>query len=275
MPGSNGDAGKVPLRAVWTPTIAGIDDATATDRPTRVPKAADLVAQLLRRSIVLGEAPVGEPLASEADLMERFGVSRPTLRAALHILETESLVEVRRGSRGGTWVRSPSIDVTARRAGAYLQYYRVTVDDVHRARVLIEPPAVAILAERREADDIERLRATLAAQQAAVDDREQSRLIGERFHEEIVELAGNQTLILFSAMLREIIDIHIVRSQAVRAERGDERRAPAMYTEHDRVLELIAAGAAGEAELWWRTHLEHVRLATTEGNEDTGLDLMR
>jgi DNA-binding FadR family transcriptional regulator len=232
------------------------------------------VAQRLRRSIVLGEAPVGEPLASEAELMERFGVSRPTLRAALHILETESLVEVRRGSRGGTWVRTPSIDVTARRAGAYLQYHRATVDDVYRARVLIEPPAVAILAERRKPDDIAQLRATLEAQQAAIDDAVLVRSIGERFHTEIVELAGNQTLILFSAMLQEIIDIQTARSQADRRQRGGERQAPRMHAEHARVVELIAAGAAGEAELYWRTHLEHVRQATAEGNEDAGLDLM-
>ena len=47
------------------------------------------------------------------------------------------------------------------------------------------------------------------------------RSIGERFHTQIVELAGNQTVIVFSAMLHEIIDRHTARSQLDRAERGE------------------------------------------------------
>jgi DNA-binding FadR family transcriptional regulator len=238
-----------------------------------VPKAAELVARRLRNAIVRGETPVGEPLASEKELMERFGVSRPTLRAALRILETESLVEVRRGSRGGTWVCSPSIDVTARRAGAYLQYHRATVDDVHRARALVEPPAVAILANRRDPEQLAHLQATLDEEAAVLEDASVVRVVGERFHAEIVELAGNQTLIVFSSMLQEIIDSQTARAQAYRRERGAERLAPTMHAEHQRTLELVAAGAAEEAEQHWRTHLEHVRTNVVHDGDDN-LDLM-
>ena len=60
-------------------------------------KAADVVAAALRRRIILGELQEGEALPPEtADL----GVSKPTLRQAIRILESESLVSVRRGSRG-------------------------------------------------------------------------------------------------------------------------------------------------------------------------------
>jgi DNA-binding FadR family transcriptional regulator len=235
---------------------------------TLVPKAAELVARRLRGEIVRGETPVGEPLASEKQLMERFGVSRPTLRAALRILETQSLVEVRRGSRGGSWVCEPSIDVTARRAGAFLQYHRATVDDVHRARSLVEPPAVVILANRRDPDQLARLRATLDEEAAALDDMVLVRTIGQRFHAEIVELAGNETLIVFSSMLQEIIDIQTARAQAHRREHGIERAAPKMHAEHLRTLELISAGAGDEAEQHWRAHLEHVRTRVADGDDN-------
>jgi len=238
-----------------------------------VPKAAELVARRLRGAIVRGETPVGEPLASEKELMERFAVSRPTLRAAVRILETQSLVEVRRGSRGGTWVCAPSIDVTARRAGAFLQYHRATVDDVHRARALVEPPAVALLATRRDPEHLARLQATLDEEAAAFHDMALVRTIGQRFHREIVELAGNQTLIVFSSMLQEIIDVQTARAQQHRRERGVERAAPTMHAEHQRTLELIAAGAADEAEQHWRTHLEHVG-AQVAADGDDNLDVV-
>jgi DNA-binding FadR family transcriptional regulator len=254
--------------------LMGADVADAEKTNHQVPKAADLVARRLRSEIVRGEAPAGEALAPEAELMARFGVSRPTLRAALHILETEALVEVRRGSRGGVWVRSPSVDVTARRAAAFLQYHRVTLDDVHRARGLVEPPAVGMLARRKDPTDIAALERTLAEEHDALGDREAVRLVGERFHSQIVELAGNHTLIVFTAMLAEIIDTQTSRHQAENAARGAARRAPRMHGEHEQVIALIKAGAATDAELFWRTHLDNVRQSTSRRMGETVLDLM-
>ena len=43
--------------------------------------------------------------------MERFGVSRPTLREAFRVLESESLISVRRGAHGGARVHLPNADV--------------------------------------------------------------------------------------------------------------------------------------------------------------------
>jgi DNA-binding FadR family transcriptional regulator len=254
--------------------IASIAAAEPAAAPAAiVPKAAELVARRLRAGILRGETPVGEPLPSEADLMERFDVSRPTLRAALRILETESLVEVRRGSRGGTWAREPAIGITARRAGAYLQYHRATIDDVQRARALVEPPALAMLADRRDPEVLALLRATLDEEERALEDQDQVRVVGQRFHSELVQLAGNQTLIVFSAMLEEIIDRVVERNQTARRQQGRARAAPALHGEHRRAFELVSAGAAEEAELYWRSHLEHVRANLVIAG-DTPVDLL-
>ena len=47
---------------------------------------AELVADHVRRQIVRGELVEGDALPSEAELMQRFGVSRPTLREAYRVL---------------------------------------------------------------------------------------------------------------------------------------------------------------------------------------------
>ncbi|WP_338010625.1 FadR/GntR family transcriptional regulator [Gordonia sp. KTR9] len=80
----------------------------------RVPKAGELVAAQLRRQVVTGELKAGDPLPSETTLMERFGVSRPTLREAFRILESESIIVVLRGARGGARVLAPNESVAAR-----------------------------------------------------------------------------------------------------------------------------------------------------------------
>ena len=77
----------------------------------RVPKMADIVADQIRSRIINGELKEGDRLPSEALMLERFGISRPTLREALRVLETEKLISVSRGSRNGAIVHTPKIDV--------------------------------------------------------------------------------------------------------------------------------------------------------------------
>src|SRR6184192_3474453 len=109
---------------------------------------AERVATVLRRMLIRGEIIEGTMLPPESELMERFGVSRPTLREAFRVLESESLISIRRGSRGGARVQVPKGEVAARHAGLLLQVRGTTLGDVYRARMIVEPPAAGMLAER-------------------------------------------------------------------------------------------------------------------------------
>src|ERR671938_440852 len=109
-------------------------------RAVRVPKTAELVAAELRRQIVRGELKEGDALPPETNLMEQFGVSRPTLREAFRVLESEALITVRRGVQGGARVSAPDPEVAARYAGLILEYRGATLGDVYRAAAVIEPP---------------------------------------------------------------------------------------------------------------------------------------
>ena len=81
----------------------------------RPQKMADMVAGRIRQMIARGAITDGEWLPTEPELMEQFGVSRPTLREAFRVLESESLISVRRGAHGGQ-----SRSALQRRGGASL-----------------------------------------------------------------------------------------------------------------------------------------------------------
>ena len=69
---------------------------------THAPKTREKPQQIadeLRQLIIVGELDEGDSLGHEPDLIERFGVSRPSLREALRILEAEGLITVVRGVR--------------------------------------------------------------------------------------------------------------------------------------------------------------------------------
>src|ERR1700729_4182654 len=109
--------GAVPVR------LAGPANVRSLGQRIRVPKTAELVAAELRRKIVRGELAEGDALPSEAALMADFAVSRPTLREAFRVLESESLISIRRGARGGARVQVPNGNVAASYAGLVLEYW--------------------------------------------------------------------------------------------------------------------------------------------------------
>jgi GntR family transcriptional regulator len=83
----------------------------ATTPPVIVPgSATPLYAQVeavLALDIAGGALPAGSQLPTENDLIERFGVSRPTVRRAVQNLVSRGLVEIQRGK--GTYVTRPKI----------------------------------------------------------------------------------------------------------------------------------------------------------------------
>lgn len=134
------------------------------------PRRAVAVAAEVRARIADGELRDGDRLAPLPDLAAEFGVSRPTLREALRILETEHLLDLRAGDRGGATIRAPSTQVAARLAGIVLEARHVTLGDFHRALRMVEPPIVEALAGATGPRSVAALRKADLALSGAVDD---------------------------------------------------------------------------------------------------------
>ena len=226
----------------------------------RAPKTAELVAKNLRRQIVRGELAEGYSLPSETSLMEFYGVSRPTLREALRVLEAEMLITIHRGSHGGARVHSPSGDLAARYAGLVLEHRNVSLADVYQARAIIEPPCARIVAAGRSAGDLALLWQSVSDAEAA-NEAEDSVLairVQNEFHSLIVELAKNETTAVLWGMLRHIID-------TVTTTRIEPDATHLGGRSHRRLVELIEKQDADAAEQLWRKHLlESSRFFTSE-----------
>ena len=100
-------------RPVGSSTTASITNRASDRAPHR---ARYREIESYARSLVERGQP-GDPLPSEAELCERFGVSRMTVRQALAELTTEGLVERRRGQ--GTFVANRPVH---RRPGLFLSF---------------------------------------------------------------------------------------------------------------------------------------------------------
>jgi GntR family transcriptional repressor for pyruvate dehydrogenase complex len=225
--------------------------------------------------IVRGELSEGEWLGHEPDLVKRFGVSRPSLREALRILETEGLISVVRGLHGGIVVHEPNERMTARTAALVLQARNVPLVDVFEARTLLEPVAVREIASMRHRGKIvTELRALVDGQEDAIDDPDAFGIANARFHERLVSLAGNQTLSIVAEMLNEIV------ARAVTAVSGGDDVAGPLSTRQRgirsqrRLLELVEAGDAPGAEEHWQNHMAIVGRVMVGQDAATVVDLL-
>ena len=227
----------------------------APEELVRVPRAAEIVAARLRSQIVRGELGEGDRLPSETVLSERFGVSKPTLREAFRVLESEALLSVHRGVHGGARVHAPKRSVVTRYAALVLQHEKTTVSDVYEARVLIEPSVVRRLAEDPRQETVEELDCLVQEADRATDPIEAANLLLE-FHHRLVELAGNRTLGLMMSVVSDIL----LHSTTVHGEADLERTRQELVVgnrAHRDLVKLIAAGAVRKAENLWVRHLQY------------------
>jgi len=234
----------------------------------RVPKTAEIVADDIRRRIIRGELKEGDFLPPEGQLMATLGISRPTLREAFRILETEKLISVVRGSRTGARVHLPRVESASRYSGFVLQAQGTTVADIYEARLAIEPFIARRLAERRPADSIVRLTAEADRLTELVNqERYVDFMIGlAEFHRLLVEEGGNRTLLFLSSILQDLVARYQVEFFGRRGLADDVQRRRSLWgiRSFRRLIELIEVGDTDGAEAHWRLHLTNANASWVE-----------
>ena len=248
--------------------------ATAPRRgQLRQPRLADMVASVLRERIVDGELGDGDLLPKQDELLEEFRISRPSLREALRILESEGLLTVRRGNVGGSVIEAPNAESSAYMFGLVLQSRRGNVADLADAIQHIEPITASLCAARedREQTVVPALRANIAESEAAIADGPQFTVLSRQFHEQMVAACGNQTLILMVGALESLWSEQ-ERQWAQRADSkgqypGERYRREAL-TAHKALVAGISAGQAERVAKLARRHLqESQHYALAEGSD--------
>lgn len=212
----------------------------AGERPL-VPRA---VSDHLQAMILRGGLKPGDRLPSQRDLAEQLGVSRPSLREAISVLEVMGLVEVRIGS--GVYVNQ-----TASRAPLWRFSERCSPQDVYEARYGLESHAAHLAALRCDEAGAVRLNAATAAMRKALaaDDIPAMAAADAAFHDLVFDLSANPVL---AGMYKPVRDMMVETQRlpmTLRIRLGDTLR------EHEQVCERIAAHDGPGAEAAMRHHI--------------------
>lgn len=210
--------------------------------------------------IIGGRYVEGAILPGDAELMEELGVSRTVLREALRTLSGKGLIEAK--SRVGTRVRARSawqlFDPDVLIWHAEIGFEPAFLAALGEMRLVVEPEAAALAAQRRNEAQIERLHMWVD-RMAAGGARHDFVDADLNFHLEIARIAGNPFLPALSALIEVALVAALTRSSPV-----DEAEGVAISAaEHRAIVEAIARSDAQAARLAMRQVIEEgIRRAT-------------
>ncbi len=235
-------------------------------------KAHEVVADEIRQQIVEGVLVEGQRLPPEDDLTVQYGVARTTLREALRVLESQGLLEIRRGRGGGPVVTHPDLDPISMALAVVLQLQGTTVGDLDAARQMIEPEIAGQLALMHDEIDLSALITAIdvAAEAADRADGPAFGLAAVEVHEALVESAGNTTLATLTRLLQAMLRAYYASGMDV-IDSALMQRAVRGYR---KLIRLIDDGDAAGATAHWRATMqytisahdpnERVTISTTE-----------
>lgn len=219
-------------------------------------KTGETVAAGIRQRIATGDLKIGDRLPTEEELTESFGIARTTLREGLRILESQGLIQIKRGRGGGATVTMPDLDRLAEPLAVMLQLRHTTAGDLDEARRLIEPQLASWLAKNHTDDDLAALRAVVGTASLAADanDHETFGLAAAKMHSTIIERGGNNTLSVISQLLHKLM-IDRYTTAAMNADQALMRRAVRSYW---KLVDLITDGEAERASAHWEKQMTWV-----------------
>lgn len=222
----------------WGLTESGLDRRTVSRRSLH-----GRVAWKLGRRIVAGEIAEGEFLSTEEVASVDLSVSRTAYREAIKLLSAKGLLESRR--KVGTRVRArvdwnmldPDVLLWASEhepAGGF-------TDALFEFRLVIEPAAARLAAQKRLAGPLEEMRDAMALMAATESATRENMTADLEFHAAILRASGNELL----SSLWHVTGVLLARSFRISSRRPGARAASVPL--HQAVCDHILRGEAEDA----------------------------
>ena len=211
---------------------------------TNAKRAAKVADRIVEDVMGLGW-PVGEVLGSEADLLERYHVSRAVFREAVRLVEHQQVARTRRGPGGGLVITEPTVGAVSDAVVLYLHRVDATLDEIFEARIVLEELACQLAAERTDEADLVALRRFVeeGPMEPGGDPR--------GLHVLVAEISRNAGLELFVDVFNRVAQLYSPDWQHFGKALGRETEHA-----HAKIAEALMAGDASLARNRMRKHLE-------------------
>jgi GntR family transcriptional repressor for pyruvate dehydrogenase complex len=219
-------------------------------------KLADAVIEEIKRMLANGELAEGDKLPNQNEFAAQLGVSRPSLREALHTLNLIGAIEQRPGM--GTVIKSANPGLWAEKLSPPLVSDEPASLELIEARRFIEIGAVELAVAHATAKDVRKMGALVRDMQRALDEgrpREYSALDME-FHYQIASAAHNRFVLHMFVTLRGLME-QFIREAFIVVPGLLERS----LSFHHRIYEAIRDRSAHPAAAAMKQHIQDIQKA--------------
>jgi GntR family transcriptional repressor for pyruvate dehydrogenase complex len=233
-------------QAMMVPAYPPGEHGDALD-PLRRTSLHERVAARVLSHIVQNDLAEGDRIPSERELARRLAVSRSSVRQAIAGLVSAGVLSPRHG--GGTFVAQLDLESAPL---ASVARRRTLLPSVHEARRILEVPAAALAAERRDDADLDAIERAIALMASEVAMGEVGARGDAAFHAAVTAAAHNPALRELMERIED--DVAETRSESL----SQVGRPPRSLDDHRRIADAIAAGDPEAAAEAMRRHLDRV-----------------
>ena len=221
---------------------------------SRKTKTYKRIVASIRAAISSGDLHPGDRLPPETDLARQLGVSRPTVREALKVLEALNVVESSTGPTGGTFVKPLDGEGVAEylidSMSLLLDVDELTLEELWAAREVIEVPLAAMAALRRTEQDLFVMQKTMQMDESKDGDDIVSDI---SFHRGVAEASKNRMLSLFVSSIHKTVKT--LAGRYFMPEQALPEVLRVSQEQHRLIYEAIVGRDAGLASSRMREHL--------------------
>lgn len=210
----------------------------------------DVVDRLMQQ-IQSGDIQPGDQLPPERELMDQFGVGRPSIREALQFLERSGILEISHGERARVVIPTAEglIEQMASGARHLLNTQPDTLEHLKQARIFLEAGMARLAAQHATPQDVRVLRQRIEEQRASLSTLEQFLTCDMAFHREVARISGNP---IFPAIVEAIFRWGSDYYEPLVRAHGAEQLT---LVEHGLLVDAIEAHDSDAAEAALRAHL--------------------
>lgn len=220
-------------------------------KPIKTKKIYEQIVDQIGILVAEGQLKPGDRLPSERELVERFEVSRASIREAISALEMMGLIEVRPGE--GTYIRQVNIDSVIAPLAWMLFIEKDTDLELYEVRKILEVQAAGIAAERAQEDEIRDMYEALEVMRRDLEIVRLGEEADHHFHFAIARATHNKILIRLMNTISETMKKTLKSS---RSKLYEDRNTPQrLYQEHCSLYEAIKNRNVLEAQQLMLNHL--------------------
>lgn len=193
-------------------------------------RVSDQIKNILKQSILDGEFKPGDKLPTEVQLANQFNTSKVSAREALREMETEQLIEKRRGMYGGSFVVEPDSKAMGQAMINYYKFGRMTLEELAEFRRLLEPSLIELAIERRTDEDLAAISEVIGTLETSIRQSKQNQQKAIEFHRLIGDACHNSLISsIMEALVKVFEEILSTAPLTLEDARGDLEYAKLLY----------------------------------------------